>query len=278
MNLIKNITIKSILSVLTIFCIISCNSDDDYAEINDGETGKIQLKFENGFDNLGPIVLNQTTQTSSNHQKHKFSTLKYIISNIVLIDEKGEEFRYHYNNPDKGAFIVNQENAIANVVYIDLDEIPQNKYTKIRFGLGINPDSYLLGHDGQAIFWDKAKTEGMTWSWATGYIFAKLEGFYGENSIENPFQNHTGNMGDALANGTANLYREITLNLPTTARVTNQIKPAIHILANLNQFLSGENQLILDESNQNAMGSSEHLQKVSDNLAKMFRVDHVHND
>lgn len=44
---------------------------------------------------LGGIVLDQTTQTSSNGQKHKLTTLKYIISNITLIDEKGNEFDYH---------------------------------------------------------------------------------------------------------------------------------------------------------------------------------------
>lgn len=90
--------------------------------------------------------------------------------------------------------------------------------------------------------------------------------------------NHGGNMGDTNANGTANLYREITLDLPNTARVTKDITPSIHIVADFNQYLSGETALTLDTSNQMAMGSSQHLVKMTNNLVKMFKVDHVHND
>lgn len=80
--------IYKLLSLLfiTIITLSSCsNSDDD--DIQDTTPGNLQLKFENGFNNLGDIVLSQTTQTSSNGQKHQFSTLKYIISNISLVDE-----------------------------------------------------------------------------------------------------------------------------------------------------------------------------------------------
>jgi hypothetical protein len=90
--------------------------------------------------------------------------------------------------------------------------------------------------------------------------------------------NHTGNMGNVVANGTPDLYREITLNLPTTARVTNQITPSIHILADFNQYLSGDTPLILNSTNDMMMGSSQHLVDVTNNLTKMFKVDHVHND
>ena len=276
MKTIKYFLNLSFIALLTLFT--SCNNDDDFSEIKSTETGKIQLKFENGFDNLGGIVLDQTTQTSSNGQKHKLTTLKYIISNITLIDEKGNEFDYHKNDPDKGAFVINQDSAIANVVYLNLDNIPQNKYTKVRFGLGVSQKAYLLGQTGQATFWEKAKKNGVTWSWAAGYVFVKLEGNYGSTSVNLPYINHAGNMGNVAQNNTPNLYREITLNLPTTARVTTKIKPSVHVMADLNQFLSGETKLTLDPSNANAMGSSQHLVNVTDNLSKMFRVDHVHNN
>src|SRR5437870_9431598 len=88
----------------TFFTFTSCRNNDE----NDSSpetTGNLQIKFENGFNNLGDIVLNQTTQTSSQGQKHQFSNIKYVISNISLIDENGNEFKYNENNPDKGAFI-----------------------------------------------------------------------------------------------------------------------------------------------------------------------------
>ncbi|PQA96635.1 hypothetical protein B0A70_04135 [Chryseobacterium piscicola] len=255
----------------------SCRNNDEEDSSPEAK-GKLQLKFENGFNNLGNIVLNQTTQTSSSGQKHQFSTLKYVISNISLIDENGNEFKYHENNPDKGAFIINQEKAVAGIVYVDLDEIPKNKYKKIKFGLGISQNAYLLGQNGQAEFWEKAKKESLTWSWAAGYIFVKLEGKYGASSTNTEFMNHTGNMGNVAANNTPDLYREVTLDLPTTARVSATVKPSIHILADFNQYLSGETALSFSTANNMAMGSNQHLVNVTNNLTKMFKVDHVHND
>ena len=264
--------------ILFFALISSCQNDDDYSSIENGQTGNLQVKFENGFENLGSIVLDQTVQTSSNGQKFNFSTLKYIISNITLIDEAGKEYNYHPNNPDKGAFIVDQATAKANITYLELTDIPQNKYAKIRFGLGISQNAYLLGHDGQATFWEKAKQSGMTWSWAAGYVFFKIEGFYGKTTTDTFFLTHTGNMGDINKNNVQDLYREVTLDLPTSARVTSKIKPSIHIMANLNTYLSGDHKLILDESNNNIMGSSNFAQLVTENIQYMFRVDHVHND
>ena len=262
----------------TLFSFSSCASRDDDSDLQDTTPGNIQIKFENGFNNLGDIVLNQTTQTSSNGQKHNFSALKYVISNITLIDESGNEFKYNENNPDKGAFIIDQADAVAGIVYLNLDGIPKNNYKKIRFGLGISQNAYLLGMDGQAEFWNRAKQKGMSWSWAAGYVFVKLEGKYGAGSPTTEFMNHTGNMGKVADNNTPNLYREITLNLPTTARVNGKVRPSIHILADLNQFLSGEKTLTLTEANAMMMGSSQHLVDVTNNLTKMFKVDHVHND
>ena len=266
-----------ILIAFIVITISSCsNKDDD--EVQNTEPGNLQLKFENGFNNLGNIVLNQTTQTSSNGQKHQFSTLKYVISNISLIDENGSEFKYNYNNPDKGAFIINQADAKGGIVYANLTDIPKGNYRKIKIGLGISPTAYLIGQDGQGTFWEKAKQEGMAWSWAAGYIFARIEGKYGTANPDTEFMNHTGNMGDTTINGTADLYREVVLDLPTTARVSKDITPSIHILADFNQYLSGQTALTLNQSNQMAMGSSPHLVSVSNNLINMFKVDHVHND
>jgi len=262
---------------LSLLTFSSCNNNDD-EDIQDSTPGNLQVKFENGFNNLGDIVLNQTTQTSAKGQKHQFSTLKYIVSNISLIDENGTEFKYNYNNPDKGAFIINQEEAKAGIVFINLSEIPKGNYKKIKLGLGISPTAYLIGQGGQGLFWEKAKQEGMAWSWAAGYIFTKIEGKYGTSAPDTEFMNHCGNMGDASSNGTANLYREVILDLPTTARVSKEITPSIHILADFNQYLSGKTALSLDTSNNMAMGSSAHLVNVSNNLINMFKVDHVHND
>lgn|SRR5690606_36108418 len=261
--------------VLMSFIFTNCSSDDDsQGEIQ--EYGPVQIKFENRFEGLSPIALNQTIQTSSNGQVHQFSALKYIVSNFTLTNEQGVSYNFHLNDPDQGAFVIDQNDAVINEIKIDLDSIPAGTYTKVKFGLGISPDAYLLGGESQAEFWTQATDEGMSWSWATGYIFVKLEGSYGSDVPNINFSNHSGNMGDISENGTPNLYREIELDLPAPIQVSSQEYPGIHFIADLNQFLSGETDLVLDESNHEAMGSSPYLVNVTNNLSKMFSVSHIH--
>jgi len=90
--------------------------------------------------------------------------------------------------------------------------------------------------------------------------------------------NHAGNKGNVSVNKTNNLYREITLELPTSAKVRSTIAPDVHLKVDLNQYLSGTNKITLDASNDGEMGSSDYLVKVTDNFTKAFSVDHVHND
>ena len=269
---------KIFLLAILIAILFSCNNDNSNTTDLAG-SNHLVLKFEHGFNGVGNLILNSTTQTSTNKQKHQFSTLKYIVSNIVLIDEAGKEYAYHFNNPDKGAFIIDVAKATANIVSVELDEIPSNNYKKVRIGMGISQKAYLLGESGQATFLTKAQEAGMFWSWSKGYIFTKLEGKYGE-TLENTFANHIGSLGNVSKNGTADMYREVTLDLPTSAKVRKDIAPSIHFKVNLNEYLSGVNKLTLDKTTKtdNSHGSTEHLIQVADNLTKIFLVDHVHND
>ncbi len=267
----------SILIVL--FSLNSCKSDDDSLD-NSLITGNgnLTLKFENGFGSLGPITLNSTTQTSTNSQKHQFSTLKYIVSNIVLIKEDGSEVKYNYNNPDLGAFIIDQADAVGGTVNILLSNIPAANYTKIKIGLGISPQAYLLGQSGQANFLEKATIKDLFWTWASGYIFVMLEGKYGTSTANTNFLNHIGNFGDVTTNGTPNMYREITMSLPVSAKVRKEINPAIHIKVDWNKYLDGVTPIKLSTINNDLHGSSPGLITVADNLTQAFSVDHVHND
>jgi hypothetical protein len=258
----------------------SCHRDK---EENLPTEGNLTLKFENGFGNLGQIVLNNTTQTSSQNQKHQFSTLKYIISNVVLSKADGSEYQYNYNNPDLGAFIIDQADAVNGINGITLNKIPAGDYTKIRFGLGVSQKTYLLGADGQASFMKKAQDKGMFWSWSSGYIFAKLEGMYGPE-LKAEFMNHSGNKGNVATNNTADVYREISLTLPVSAKVNYKRVPGIHFKVDFNNYLSGKTPVLLTptvgkvEGNDMDMGNGPSMVTLSNNLSQAFVVDHVHND
>lgn len=273
----RNIILAFTVSSLAL---VSCNRDDE-AEFSANDKNNLTLKFENTIDNVGSIVLGTTTITSTSGQKHNFGTLKYIVSNVVLVKTDGTEVKYNYDNPDKGAYIVDQSEATTTHNFV-LADIPAGDYKQVRFGLGISPTAFALGQNGQAIFWDKAKTAGMSWSWASGYKFGRIEGNYGDTSGSAPssaYVFHSGNIGDPAVSNTPNVYKEITLTLPSNAKVRNNIAPQIHIMASMNKFLSGKNKITLDATNANAMHPSKpFIAQGVENMAEMFYIDHVHND
>lgn len=274
----KSIIKIYIALILIISTTLSCNSSDDSIPTEQNSKGDLILKFQNGFNQVGDIYLNETTATSSSGQKHRFSMLKYIVSDIELTNDKGEAIPYHLNDPDFGAFIVNQENVEKDgVVYIRLKDVPSGNYKAIKFGLGVSQRAYLLGESGQSKFWAEAKKNGMTWNWAAGYVFLKLEGDYG-SGLNNFFQTHGGNRGNVALNNVADLYREVNLQLPTTARVKPQSEPGIHFVVDFNRYLSGPTPLVLNSSTDNTMSTTPFMLAVTNNLASAFRVDHVHNN
>lgn len=272
----KNLTLIVWAVMAVLFSLTSCNRDE-HPDFSANDKNTLTLKFENIVEGVGPLVLNSTVLTSASGQKHKFKTLKYIISDVVLVKSDGTEYAYHFKNPDKGAYIVDQSESTATHNF-DMSEIPAGDYTQVKFGIGISPEAFTLGQNGQAQFWDKAKASGMSWSWASGYKFVNFEGVYGENLDKN-FQTHIGNIGNPSVSNTPNVYKVVTLNLPQTAKVRKNIAPKIHIMASVNKFLSGTNSVVLDDANAVAMHPSKNIVlQTSENISKMFGVDHVHND
>ncbi|GGP03888.1 hypothetical protein GCM10010992_14010 [Cloacibacterium rupense] len=275
---------RNIILALTVssLALVSCNRDDE-AEFSANDKNNLTLKFENTIDNVGTITVGQTVLTSSSGQKHTFTSLKYIVSNVVLIKTDGTEVKYNYDDPDKGAFIVDQATTATSSNFV-LSDIPAGDYKQVRFGLGISPKAFTLGQAGQASFWDKAKASSMSWSWASGYKFANFEGNFGDTSgsapiVANKFQFHSGNIGDPTVSATPNVYKEITLTLPSNAKVRKNIAPQIHIMASINKFLSGKNKIVLDDTNKIGMHPTKPLVAQGvENMTEMFYIDHVHND
>jgi hypothetical protein len=108
-------------------------------------------------------------------------------------------------------------------VYLNLNGIPKNNY-KNKIRIRNQPESLSAGTGRTSGILDQSQTERNVVVMGSRLCFCKAGGKYGTDSPSTEFMNHTGNMGNTTANNTPDLYREITLNLPTTARVTAQIR------------------------------------------------------
>lgn len=263
--------IFKVLSVLTVSILVSCNSNDD--EIFTDEKGKTQLFFDHTF-NGDKLLLETSFYNNSNNEQLQISKFNYIISNIRLMNDKGETFVYP---KDESYFIIDSE---KNQLSIDLQNVPAANYTSITFGIGVDQEKYLTGETDQQEFWDLAAQHDMTWAWITGYKFINMEGVFRSAEVDGTpkFSVHVGSHGTALDN-----YKEVTLTLPNSARVRNNLTPSIHFMVDANKILDGSNKIKLSD-NLNPAGTTASIMvnanlspKIHQNATEMFTVDHVHN-
>lgn len=242
----KNFKTYFLLFALSIITTACQNNDDSVVSNN------VTLEFQNTFkDNV--IILGDatsttaSTNTSAEGQTHHFSELKYVISNIRLVKTDGAEIPYNINDLDKGATVIDQSKP-STLNYV-LSNIPSGEYKRIKFGLGVKTDLNTLDQVRFPKFYATAGANDtkMHWEWGTGYRFTKLEGFY--ESDNKQLSIHTGSTV-AGTNGDSSTYtqgvdayREITLDLTTTAKVGGSA-PKIVVKADFDKLLSGKTSTI----------------------------------
>ena len=248
-------------------CFVACNDDDSTENLN-GTFGDAELYFDNGIN--GNDLALGTPYANSNGETLTINTLNYIISNVVFI--KGDGTEYAYPKSDS-YFVVNEE---TQQLTVHLEALPAGDYKKVRFGVGVDDSRYQQGQTAQQDFWNLAVANGLGTNWASGYRFIAMQGTFTSASVTNAAA------FSVYQNG-GNNYREITLNLPTTARVRHDISPSIHIKTNINLLLDGTNKVTLGTSlntagTQATVDTGNTLTKIADNTAAVFSVDHVHNE
>ena len=261
--------LKKIAAVVAIaISLLSCSKNED--EVIAGE-GNIKLEFDNSYGDKNFAF--DTEYTNSNGEKVKATKLKYIVSNIVLTKADGSTFTY----PKSSSYFVVDEAITASQI-LNLTKIPAADYTSVKFGIGVDRAQWELGATGQGDFLAAAQTAGMTWNWTGGYKFVAFEGNAASATLTTPrnFKVHT---GKTMVSNVENYnYTEITIALPSIAKVRTTITPQVHIIADAKKVVDGENKIALTEGSSGDIMSGARLKLVTDNLSKMFTVDHVHND
>ena len=199
--------IKTILmAITTVAALSSCSKKDDN---NDSTPAKVTLQFDHyvGAEKLtlGTDAAGAKAYTS-NGQTLKFSEVKYVITNVVLVKADGTKVPYHTEDLDKGGFLINQADA-ASLAPV-LNDIPEGDYKGIEFGLGVKKElNNLKLQDKFPNFYrltGEFKHSGiMHWEWANGYRFVKLEGWY---SNPTPGKDKEGNPLPAITDGELSIH------------------------------------------------------------------------
>lgn len=259
---------KFIFALILCVSITACSSDD--TEVGEDETGTLSLKFDNGVGDQDFAF--ETLFTKSNDESYKLTSLKYIISNVTLTDEDGNIYEYP---TEENVFIIDEADGNnAGEIFITLTDVDAANYTSITFGIGIDQERFALGAEGQGDFLDLATEKGMVWSWATGYKFVVFQGTYSAPEVtDGSLAIHMGSVGTSLDN-----YKEVTLELPTTAIVNGSIEPEIHIKADFSKVFDGETAVNFVDGYDQVHTDATETAIIAQNISGMFMVHHVHNN
>ena len=271
--------IKTILmAITTVAALSSCSKEDNN---NDSTPAKVTLQFDHyvGAEKLtlGTDAAGAKAYTS-NGQTLKFSEVKYVITNVVLVKADGSKVPYHTEDLDKGGFLINQADA-ASLAPV-LNEIPSGDYKGIEFGLGVKKELNNLSlQDKFPNFYKLTgsfkQKEIMHWEWANGYRFVKLEGWYsnptpgknkegedlpaitdGELSIHigSAFKGtkvldekgKTKEIKDLIINNDRDAFRFVSLDFPKTLSVKEGATAKVTIKADFDKLINGTNKISLN--------------------------------
>ncbi|QNF34042.1 hypothetical protein HUW51_15415 [Adhaeribacter swui] len=254
----KSLFLKYILVIFSFAVLFTACKKDPEPGTTPITTGKVTLEFDHVVGDQA-LALNPQQYTNANGDQFQITTFKYYISNIVLTKADGTS----YKQPES-YYLVDEEEPDSKL--ITLEEVPSGEYTGLTFTVGVDSVRNVSGAQTGAL--DTAL--GMFWSWNTGYIFLKLEG-YSPQSEKGGLTFHIG--GFKAPNNT---IRTISPNLNGSKMLVAAGKaPQVHLKVNVLEMFQSPH-LIKFADLSSTMGGPASV-TIADNYRDMFQVDHIHN-
>jgi hypothetical protein len=245
-----------LLSTIAALFLTSCSKDDDNATT--GFSGQTTLTF-NSIVGTTDFALNK--DFTINGSTYNFTQLRYWVSNISLINDKGVAYKV-----PNSYFLLEENNAIevqdGSFTYpahkredINISDIPAGTYKSITFSIGIDSiyNSNLSLQAGEL-----SQLNGMTnisWMWHTSYIFSSLKGIMNAG---------TESTAITIETGLNKNYRTLSIDFPASVSIGTSATAAIKFNVDVAKIIDG-----LDLSTTPVIGAAQATQMtmVADNYS-----------
>lgn len=249
------------IAVLCSTLLFACKKDDNTPDPDPNPaTSSMLLKFDHVWGpNRLAWTLGETKAHPATGDTLTFNTLNYYISNVKLRRADGSEYvqpeSYHLIKLQNGG-------ALAD---LQLTNIPVGDYTAITYTIGVDSTRNVSGVQEGAL----SPSNGMFWSWTTGYIFVKAEG----NSPQSPNGNFVYHLGGFRGENNAIRTNMHSFN-GGTLRVRQNAEPSIHLYVNVARFWHGGIR-VSDLHTIHMPGAN--ASNMASNFRDAFVFDHLHN-
>lgn len=210
----KNLNMKSIFNLFILGILLTAFTGCTKEEV--AEEASVKFIFDHVIDDKGLTPNMPIANPNAAGNNYNTSTLKYIISDLVLTDQSGNEVKYgNYDVID--AFGGNQ---------IDGQTIPNGTYEKMSFTLGVSADV----NSSNDPIGDLSPNGDMYFGGGEGYIFLKHEGkFLNSSNDVKDYSFEYGKSGN-----------EITFDIPAGGLTVNGVNKTAYIVCNVQAFYASD--------------------------------------
>lgn len=164
----KNLKLLTLLLSATFILFSSCKKDDDNGgNKTPSNKGTMVLNFDHGWGPMHlPFSLNTPLTHPATQEEITFTMLRYYVSNIILHKANSEEW------VEAESYRIVTVPGNSSKVSLEVKDVPVGDYSSITYMIGVDETRNTSGAQTGAL----SPSEGMFWSWTTGYIFIKAEG------------------------------------------------------------------------------------------------------
>jgi hypothetical protein len=266
----KNLTFKQlfILILSLSFVVTSCNKDnEDPLPVDTATTGSIDVDIEHvagdesfQFDKL---FINEAGDSLY------FNKFKYYLSNFKLVKADGSIVTL-----DKSEKYFLVDNEVLSSLNLALDSVPTGTYTGLEFTLGLDSITNTLPVSERTGVLDPSN--GMYWSWNSGYIFLKAEGLSPQSTVMGgTFTYHIGGFGGYTSATINNIKTvRIVLEAGKTFTLAKNGSKELHVMADVLELFKSPTSFSVKD--QGMVMFAPFSTTIADNYVDMFKLDHVH--
>ncbi|OSZ82450.1 hypothetical protein CAP35_04050 [Chitinophagaceae bacterium IBVUCB1] len=247
----------SVIAALAITTVSSCKKEDNHNDDHDNNntTGSVELMIDNRVK-TEDLVLDTKWYTNHLGDSFQISKFNYYVTNIKLIGGS------NYAEPESYHLV--EESKSSSQVFT-IKNIPNGTYTGISFMIGVDSLRNVSGAQTGAL----DASNGMFWSWNSGYIQLKMEGKAPKSTAtDKMLKFHIG--GFSGANSTV---KTVSLNFPQAITISGS-SYHVHMEANAAKMFGMPNAVDFSTTNTVHMPGATAV-KIAENYAGMFSVKEV---
>ncbi|GAA3924133.1 hypothetical protein GO495_03115 [Chitinophaga oryziterrae] len=247
-----------LLSTVAALFLTSCSKDDNNAISTTELGGQTTLTFNS---TVGTADFSLNKDFTINGSTYNFTQLRYWVSNISLINDKGGAYKV-----PNSYFLLEENNAIAvqdgSFTYpahkredVIINEIPAGTYKRITFSVGIDS---IYNNNLSLQAGELSQLNGMTnisWMWHTSYIFSSLKG---------SMKVGVDSTAITVETGLNKNYRTLSIDFPASVNIGASAATAIKFNVDVAKVIDG-----LDLSTTPVIGAAQATQMtmVADNYS-----------